>query len=145
MTHHEPESALMVETTSVEEFLRLLGGRESVKDSSTSVRILARRAVFVAPLQDMISDRYAFPKVTRRVVATFAYGADVVSYTRITSNAVELPGVARELAERHRETCEQLRVEIERGLEASGLCVPVHEGFLHHPTDDGHIRREEEG
>lgn len=123
-----------VETASVEEFLRLLSGRERGTSPSRSP---TRRAVFVAPLQDVRSSGYAFPKVTRHVVATFAYGPDVVSYKRTTSNAVELPEVARKLAQRHRETYEQVRAEIERGINDANLGVPMREGYLRHSRDHG--------
>ena len=126
-------SAFEVEAVSVEEFLRLLKKREVAE---TPRRSPARQAVFVAQLWDTRrSNRYAFPKVTRHVVATFAYGTDIVSYKTTTSNAVELPEIATELAERQRETCEQVRSEIERRIAEANLGVPVHEGLLRRPTD----------
>ena len=39
--------------------------------------------------------------------------------------------------DRQKETYEEMKVEIERGLEELNLHVPVHEGFLHHPADTG--------
>lgn len=132
MTHDQPGSTFEVEASSVEEFLRLLRGREVVEIPSRSP---AWRAVFVAALQDVGSSRYAFPKVTRHVVATFAYGSDMVSYRRTTSNAVELPEVARNLADRQRAAYEELRAEIERGIEEADLGVPVRQGLLRRPND----------
>lgn len=132
-----PSSAFEVEAVSGEEFLRLLSGREDAKNPPGSPHGAARRAVFVAPLQDVTGGMYAFPKVTRRVVAAFAYGADMVSLTRTTSSAIELPEVARELADRQREACEQLRVEIERGIDDANLRVPVYEGRLPQPRGRG--------
>ena len=129
-----PDSAFEVEAASVEEFLRLLVGRERAEAPSYEPRSVARRAMFVAPLQDVTSGRCAFPKVARHVVAAFAYGPDVVSYRRTTSNAVELPEVVGKTAERQREAYEEIRAEIERGIAGAGLEVPVHEGFLRHPA-----------
>ena len=125
-------SAFEVEAASVEEFLRLLSRREAAETPSRSP---VRQAVFVTQLRDTRSSRYAFPKVTRHVVATFAYGPDIVSYRTTTSNAVELPEIATELAERQRQVCEQVWSEIERGIENADLGVPVREGLLRSPTD----------
>lgn len=136
MTHYRPGSTFRMEATSVEEFLRLLSGRETAVGQSRGPRDSVQRTVFVTPLQGVMSGRYGSPKVTRSVVAAFAFGAYIVTYTRTTSNAVELPKVASKLAERQREACEQLRAEIERGLEESDLRVPVHEGVLRHLTDN---------
>lgn len=135
MTHDNLGSAFAfeVEAASVEEFLRLLGGRERVEASTQTPLGVTRRTVFVAPLQEVTGSEYAFPKVTRHVVAAFAYRRDVVSYKRTTSSAVELPEVSRELAERQREAYELLRAEVERGIEEASLGVPVREGHLHHP------------
>lgn len=130
-------SAFEVEAASVEEFLRLLGGRESAEGSRLEQRGAARRAVFVAQLLDRRGSGYGFPKVRRYVVAAFAYGPDVVSYKRTTSNAVELPEIAGKTAERQREAYEEVRAEIEHGIEGANLEVPVHEGFLLHPTSPG--------
>ncbi len=135
MTREGSGSTFEVEAASVEEFLRLLTGREGAEGPSRNPRSVARGAVFVAPLQDVTSGRYAFPKVTRRVVATFAYGPDIISYRRTTSSAAELPEVSRELVVRQREACEQLRSEVERGIEDANLGVPVHEGHLRPPND----------
>ena len=106
-------SAFDVEAASVEEFLRLLTGRERAEAPSQDPCSVARAAVFVAPLQDVTGGRYAFPKVIRRVVVAFAYGHDIVSYRRTTSSAAE----------------------VERGIGDANLGVPVHEGRLRHPND----------
>ena len=134
MTHDQPGSAFELEAASVEEFLRLLTGREGTGTASQTTQSAALRAVFVAPLQDVRSSSYAFPKVTRRVVAAFAYGPDVVSYRRTISSVVELPEVSRELVERQRAACEQLRVELELGINGANLEVPVREGHVRRPT-----------
>ena len=71
------------------------------------------------------------------MVAAFAYRRDRVSYTRTTSNAVELPEMMTKTEDRQKEAYEEIRGEIERGLEGLDLHVPVHEGFLRHPADNG--------
>lgn len=71
----------------------------------------------------------------RRILATFAYGPDIVSYKRTTSSAAELPEVSKDLVARRREACERLRVEVERGIGEANLGVPVREGHLRHPND----------
>lgn len=135
MTREGSGPAFEVEAASVEEFLRLLTGRGRAEIPSQNPRSVAREAVFVTPLQDVTSGRYAFPKVTRRVVATFTYGPDLVSYKRTTSSAVELPEVSRELVVGQREACEQLRAELERGIDDANLGILVHEGHLRHRND----------
>lgn len=129
-----PGSVFRVEAASVEEFLRLLDGRESAEPSRLEPRGAARRAVFVAQLADRRGSGYEYPKVRRYVLAAFAYGPGVVSYERTTSNAVELPEVAGKIVERQQEVYEGIRAEIERGLEEVGLDLPVYEGLLHRPT-----------
>lgn len=141
----KPGSAIGVEAASVEEFLRLLRDREGSADRPRGPRSVNPMAVFVSSLHDVTSGRYAFPKVVRHVLAAFTCGPNVVSYRRTTSNAIELPEVARKLAERQREACEQLRTEIERGLKKSGLRVPVREGFLRYPTDYRHTWGDDSG
>lgn len=132
-----PGSAFEVEAASVEEFLRLLGGRESTEASRPGPRGTARRAVFVAQLLDRRGSGYRYPKVRRYVVAAFAYGPDIVSYERTTSNAVELPETAKQTRARQQQIYEETRAEIERGIEEVGLAVPVRDGYLRRPADAG--------
>ncbi len=132
-----PGSAFGAEAASVEEFLRLLGGRESAEASRREPRGAARRAVFVAQLLDRRGSGYGYPKVRRYVVAAFAYGPDVVFYKRTTSNAVELPETAKQIRDRQQRIYEETRAELERGMENAGLDVPVREGYLRHPADAG--------
>lgn len=139
MTHHQRRSAFEVEAASIEEFLRLLRGREGAEASAQTPLGVTRWPVFVAPLREVTGSTYAFPKVTRDVVAAFAYGRDVVSYRRTVSSVVELPEVATDLAERQRIAYEQTRVEIVRGIEAANLWVPVYEGFLRYSTVTGEV------
>ena len=130
-----PNSAFEVEAASIGEFLCLLAGRESAEASRPEPRGAARRAVFVARLLDRRGSGYGHPKVRRYVVAAFAYGPDMVSYKRTTSNAVELPGTLKQTRDRQRRIYEETRAEIERGMEEAGLDVPVREGHLRHPAD----------
>ncbi len=132
-----PGSAFEVEAASVEEFLRLLGGRESAEASRSGLRSAARRAVFVAQLLDRRGSGYGYPKVRRYVVAAFAYGPDIVSYKRTISNAVELPATAKQTRDRQQRIYEETRAEVERGMEEMGLEVPVREGSLRRPNDAG--------
>lgn len=134
MTDEGPGPAFGVEAATVEEFLRLLKEREEAEVPSREPRGATRRAVFVAQLLDRRSSGYGYPAVRRSVVAAFAYGRDLVSYKRTTSSAVELPEIARKTAERQQETYEEVRAQVERGLERMGLDLPVYEGSLQHPA-----------
>lgn len=130
------EFGFETEVASVEEFLRLLKEREG--ESVDQNRYGAtRKAVFVAQMMDRRPSNYVFPLIRRYVVAAFAYGRDRVSYTRTTSNAVELPETVEKTEDRQQNAYEEVRAEIERGLEELDLHLPVHEGFLRHPTDTG--------
>jgi hypothetical protein len=126
-----------VEAATVEEFLRLLKEREEGEASLGGLRGAPRRAVFVAQMLDQRSSSYGYPSVRRYVVAAFAYGRDLVSYSRTTSSAVELPEIASRAAERQQEAYEEIRVDIERGLEGMGLDLPVYEGSLRRPAEPG--------
>lgn len=133
------ERGLTLEAATVEEFLRLLKEREEGEASSRGARGAASRAVFVARLLEQRGSGYGYPSVRRYVVATFAYGRDLVSYRRTTSSAVELPELASRVAERQQEAYEEIRTKVERGLESMGLNLPVYEGSLQHsvmPDDD---------
>jgi hypothetical protein len=133
VTEDSPDSSLgfEIEAATVEEFLRLLRERESRATAGGSSSPL-RRAVFLARILDQRSSRFGYPLVTRRVVAAFAYGRGTVCCQRITSNAVELPELASRTEERQRAACEEMRAEIERGLEEFDLLgdVPFYEGCL---------------
>lgn len=135
MTDGEPGPAFGVEAATVEEFLRLLKEREDAEGSSREPRGATRRAVFVAQLLDRQSSGYGHPVVRRYVVAAFAYGRDLVSYKRTTFSAVEPPEIAKKTAERQQETYEEVRAEVECGLERMGLDLPVFEGFLRYPAE----------
>ncbi len=135
MTDEEAGPTFGVEAATVEEFLRLLKEREEAGEPSREPRSATRRAVFVAQILDQRSSSYGYPAVRRSVVAAFAYGCDLVSYKRTTSSAVELPEIAKKAAERQQETYEEMRAEVERGLERMGLDLPVYEGSLRQPAE----------
>lgn len=50
---------------------------------------------------------------------------------------MELPEISGRLEERQQEVYEEIRTEIEYGLEEIGLELPVYEGFLHRPAGSG--------
>jgi hypothetical protein len=137
MINEERDPSFGIETATVEEFLRLLQGREDDETSSREFRGATRKAVFVAQMLDQRSTSYGYPSVRRYVVAAFAYGRDQVSYSRITSSAVELPEIAGRTAERQHEAYEVIRAEIERGLERMGLDLPLFEGSLRSSAEPG--------
>lgn len=134
MTDAEP--GFEVEVVSIGEFVRLLKERdEEVSDRQGYGA--SGKAIFVAQMMDRRPSNYGFPLVRRYVVAAFAYGRDRVSYTRTTSNAVELPETVAKIEDRQQEAYEEVRTEIEGGLEELDLSVPIHEGFLRHAADNG--------
>jgi hypothetical protein len=135
VTEGRPTPGFEVEAATVTDFLRLLKEREEVETSLRESLSPLRRAVFVARMLDQRSSRYSFPLVTRYVVATFAYGRDLVSYRRTTSNAVELPETAVRTEERQREVYEEVVAEIERRLDEEGVSVPIYEGSMRYPAE----------
>ena len=141
MTDEGQGSTFGVEAATVEEFLRLLKEREENQEPLREPRGASRRAVFVAQLLDRRNSGYGYPAVRRFVVAAYAYGRDLVSYKRTTSSAVELPEIAEKAAERQQETYEEIRAELERGLERMGLDLSGYEGSLRHPPEPNVNRR----
>jgi hypothetical protein len=137
VTDNEP--GFEIEVASVEEFLRLLKKRDDERLDQNGYGS-TRKAVFIAQMMNHRPSNYVFPLVRRYVVAAFAYGRDLVSYTRTTSNAVELPETVGKIEDRQQAAYEEIRTEIERGLEELGLRLPVHEGFLRYPADTGRDR-----
>lgn len=131
-----PEPGFEIEVASVEELLKLLKEREEEGGGQEGIGAM-RKSVFIAQMMDRRPSNYGFPLIKRYVVAAFAYGRDRVSYTRTTSNAVELPEMATKTEDRQQKAYEEMRQEIEHGLEGLSLHVPVHEGFLRHPSDTG--------
>ena len=131
-----PGSAFEVEAASVEEFLLLLGGRESAGASRRETRDADRRAVFIAQPIERSGSGFGYPKVRRYVVAAFAYGGDRISYRRTTSNAVQLPGTAEQSRDRQQRMHQETWAEFERGVQEAGLNVPIREGYLCRPADE---------
>ena len=139
MTNEELGPSFGIETATVEEFLRLLHEREEDEISPGELRGVTRRAMFVAQMLDQRSTSYGYPSVRRYIVAAFVYGCDLVSYSKTTSSAVELPEIASRTAERQHEAYEEIRAEIEHGLERMGLDLPLFEGSLRssaEPSED---------
>ena len=139
MTNEEPGPSFGIEAATVEEFLRLLQEREDDEVSPRELHGATGKAVLVAQMLDQRSTSYGYPSIRRYIVATFAYECDLVSYSRTTSSAVELPEIASRTAERQHEAYEEIRAEIERGLERMGLDLPLFEGSLRNSfdTDEG--------
>jgi hypothetical protein len=126
----DPGPGFQVEAANVEEFLRLLKEREESESAPAGHHGSPRRAVFVARMLDRRSSRFGYPSVTRYVVAAFAHGGDVVCLRRTSSHAVELPELARTTEERQRAAYDELRAEIERGMEDADMEVPLYVGHL---------------
>lgn len=133
------EAGFEIEAASVEEFLKLLNEREE-QGGDQEEQSATRKAVFVAQMMDRRPSNYGLPLTRRYVVAAFAYGRDRVAYTRTTSNAVELPETVTKTEDRQQAAYEEIKTEIERGLKRLDIHVRVHEGFLHHPADNGRER-----
>jgi hypothetical protein len=129
-----------IEAGTLERFLELLRDREDERVPSEE-ETLPRRAVFVAPLRHArVSE--GIPVVTRRVQAAFAYGPDLVTLTRVTADGYEFPSPAEDVEKnsaRQDEVLQTTRRQIEAGLEALGLSLPVRVGWL--KTAGGEPRR----
>jgi hypothetical protein len=136
LTDEGAGSTFGVEVATVEEFLRLLKEREEAEEPSREPRGVTRRAVFVAQMLDQRGSNYGYPAV-KCYVGAFVFGRDLVSYRKITSSAVELPEIARRTAERQQEAYEEIKAEIELGLEDMGLNLHVYEGSLRYPAEPG--------
>ena len=123
--------AFEIEAGTPEQFLKLLKDREEGRALS-GAETLARRAVFVAPLgHARLSE--GIPLVTRRVRAAFAYGEDLVTLTRVTADGYEFPSPSGDVENnnaRQEEVLDETRRQIEDGIEALDLSVPVRVGWL---------------
>ena len=115
-----PEPGFEIEVPSVEEFLKLLKEREEEGGKQEGNRA-TRKAVFVAQMMDWRPSNYGFPLIRRYVVAAFAYGRDRVSYTRTTSNAVELSETGDQ---DRRPTARSLRNDAARDRTRTGRAEP---------------------
>ncbi len=123
-----------VEAGTTERFLELLKSREDERVPSEG-ETLPMRAVFVAPLKHARVSG-GIPIVTRRVRAAFAYGADLVTLTRVTADGYEFPSPENDVEKndaRQDEVLEETKRQTEEGLEALGLSLPVRVGWLKPP------------
>ena len=124
--------------SSVGELLRLLKERDEALSGRKGNRN-SGDALFVAQMVDRRPSNYVFEMVRRYVVAAFAYETHRVSYTRITSNAVELPEMVARIEVRQQEAYEDIRGEIGRRLKDSELRVAVRDGHPRHPSGRGRV------
>jgi len=134
MPHPESNApgAFEVETGTLEWFLELLKCREEEPVPSESRTTLLRRAIFVAPLKHARLSE-GIPIVTRRVRAAFAYGADLVTLTRVTADGYEFPSPTDAVEKndaRQEEVLEKTERGIREGQAALGLSVPIRAGWL---------------
>ena len=136
---NNPKPGFEIEVASIKELLKLLKERED-EGGDQEGNCALRKAVFVAQMMDRRPSNYGFPLMRRYVIAAFAYGWDRVSYTRTTSNAVELPETVTKTEDRQQQSYEEMRQEIERGVEELDLHIPIHEGFLRKSEDNGRDR-----
>jgi hypothetical protein len=139
VTEHGSGSApgFDLEAATVEEFLWLLKERERGESASEEPRSRLGRAVFILQLEEVRSSRYASPKVTRHVVAAFAYGPNLVCCRRTTSHAVELPRTVVRTEDRQRAVYEEMKAEVARGVEEANISVRLYEGCLRSSAEPG--------
>lgn len=147
----ENRARFEVEVGTFEEFVNLLQAREGERGSPSgahggllAAEPLPRRSVFVSQLADYRGTRLGEPMVRRYVVASFAYGADLVSFEEQVSHDLEFrrgpspyPDGVRTPRKRHAEAFERLREDVRERIGAVGLepHVPVLAGHLRHPPD----------
>ena len=127
-----------IEVGTMEGFLELLGSREEEGGPSCD-DALPRRAIFVAPLKHARLSE-GIPLVTRRVRAAFAYGADLVTLTRVTADGYEFPSPSGDVEKnnaRQEEVLEKTKREIREGMASLGLSLPIRVGWLKHAGVDG--------
>ncbi len=133
------QGAFEVEAGTMERFLDLLRTREKERILAEDGP-LPRRAVFVAPLTRTSTDGSGIPVITRRVRAGFAYGADLVSLTRLTSDGYEFPEPSddhEKKAALQDEVLAKTKEQLEEGIRHLGLSVPVVVGWLRQPAPQG--------
>ena len=121
------QATFELEVGTMEQFLDLLRRRKEerilLEDDP-----LPRKAVFVAPLTRSRADQYGAPVVTRRVRASFAYGLDLVTLTRLTYDGYELGPPAEDRQNnnaRQDEVLQETKDQIEQGLGGLGFSLPV--------------------
>lgn len=132
------QGAFEIEAGTMERFLELLRIREEERVRSED-ETLPRRAVFVAPIRHARADGTGIPVVTRRVRAAFAYGADLVTLSYLTSHDYEFPSPADDARKNHArqdEVLEKTKARVEEGLRDAGLSLPVVAAWLKLPADE---------
>src|SRR4051794_31616564 len=116
-----------IEVGTMEGFLELLGSREEEEGVPSVDDTLPRRAVFVAPLKHVRLSG-GTPLVPRRGRAAFAYGADLVTLTRVTADGYEFPSPSGDVEKNNagqEEVLEKTKREIREGMTALGLSLPI--------------------
>lgn len=135
--------AFETSVSTLDELLNLLERREGDEKFQSTDQALTRRAVHVSARCRAVSTDYGVPSVTRTVVAAFAYGEDLVSFTRTTSRGIEFPAPATDAKEARRaqeEALREIRSAVEAKLSDLGLSrsVPVlHAGLAVTPKPGG--------
>ena len=135
---HNRSGAFQIEVGTMDIFLELLGSREEESAPSEDA-LLPRHDVFVAPLKHARLSE-GIPLVTRRVRAAFAYGADLVTLTRVTADGYEFPSPSGDVEKNNagqEEVLEKTKREIREGMTALGLSLPIRVGWLKHAGVDG--------
>ena len=135
MTRHTQAAASFeIEAGTLAPFLELLQSRERerVPDEAET---LPRRAVFVAPVREAHAPGTGVPFVTRRARAAFAYGADLVTLPRKTTDDYEFPDTPeiRENRAKNERAAAELKGQVEVGLKQLGIELPVVVGRMKLP------------
>ena len=129
-----PPGAFEIEVGTLARFLELLRRREDERVPSEHETV-PRRAVFVAPVREGHDPGTGVPFVTRRVRAAFAYGADLVTLTRKTTEDHEFPGTpeVRENRAKNEEAAAEAKEQIVVALKQLGVDLPVVEAWMKLP------------
>lgn len=126
------QATFELEAGTMEHFMDLLRFREDERVPSED-DTLPRRAVLVAPITHSRADQYGAPVVTRRVRASFVYGSDLVTLTRLTYDGYELGPPADDRQNNNARQDEVLKAtkdQIEEGLKGLGFSLPVAVAWL---------------
>ena len=134
------QGAFEVAANSVQGFLELLEAREAerVPDEDEST---PRRAVFASVRVLARTDGTGLPVVTRTVRAAFAYGSDLVLYSKLVRKGIEFPHPDDELEKivrRHEEAFDDLKRRLVEGIRDRKLSAPIIEATLSLPQTSGH-------
>ncbi len=139
MTNHSEGGSFELKAATLKGFLDLLEKRESDPAlGETEGATLPRRAVCVNMLYDQRIESHGLPFRTRYVLATFAYGPDLVSCKLITSASLEMGSPSEDgekLAAAQRGEFERVKETVEREVERMGSSgrTPVVVGSLEFP------------